>query len=66
MAREIVGDRAGKQLVPAGKLRSLALYILNNRYQDTAAQCADGLALYHCNGVLIRVTDSLIASQTHT
>lgn len=47
---------------PSGPFDTEIASKLNNRYQDTAAQCADGLALYHCNGVLIRVTDSLIAS----
>lgn len=35
---------------------------LNDRYLDTSAQCPNCLAIYHRNGVLVRVANTLIAS----
>lgn len=35
---------------------------LNSRYQDTSVHCENGAAAYHCNGVLIRVTDTVTTS----
>jgi hypothetical protein len=35
---------------------------LNARYLDSAAGCANGSAAFHCNGVLVRVADTLVAS----
>ncbi|WP_447903097.1 hypothetical protein [Pseudomonas serbica] len=36
---------------------------LNNRYLDTSEQCTDGKAAYYCNGVLVRVADTLTTSE---
>ncbi|WP_152687647.1 hypothetical protein [Pseudomonas fildesensis] len=36
---------------------------LNTRYMDTSETCSDGSAAFHCNGVLVRVSDTLISSK---
>ncbi len=39
---------------------------LNSRYLDISTECADSTAAYHCNGVMVRVADTLFTSEGET
>jgi hypothetical protein len=61
LSASILNVNAAEQ-IPVVNARDIANQ-LNSRYLDTSEQCTDGKAAYYCNGVLVRVADTLTTSE---